>query len=196
VPLRPAAGLQRTRRFASQSRPACRAPAGRWRVSTVFSIRSGSLARWASGKEIRRPRRATLGRSFCECHPAARRKTRVGSLLAPQHKPGAQVDNGYLMAVKPTAEPQHGLTSHCSLLARCCLWADRSAARAARLTPASHLLTSNACGFWQRAQRRETTIAAARLEVAFRPRRFLALPCRRQLAGIHGRPVPAWRGSW
>jgi hypothetical protein len=35
----------------------------------------------------------------------------VGSLLAPQHKPGAQVDNGYLMAVKPTAEPQHGLTS-------------------------------------------------------------------------------------
>jgi len=46
---------------------------------------------------------------------------KTGSQYAPQHTPGAHVDDGYLMAVKPTAEPQHGLTSHCSLLARCCL---------------------------------------------------------------------------
>jgi hypothetical protein len=82
------------------------------------------------------------------------------------------------MAVKTNCRAAAGLTSHCSLLARCCLWACRSAARAARLTPESHASDSNACGVWQRRQERETTIADPP-QSRLRPGRFLAGATRR-----------------
>jgi hypothetical protein len=54
-------------------------------------------------------------RSLGERQAGLRGLEQAGSQYAPQHTPGAHADDGYLLAVKPTAEPQHGLTSHSSL---------------------------------------------------------------------------------
>jgi hypothetical protein len=85
-------------------------------------LRGLSLRRSTLDSRRRSARGRGGGASTSQGHPHTifralppSRRTKVGSLPAPQHKPGAQVDNGYLMAVKPTAEPQHGLTSHCPL---------------------------------------------------------------------------------
>jgi hypothetical protein len=147
-----------SRRGASPASPAARHPSAlsldgnaTWLLPAVTPGRpepcGGSaidcVRRPCPGEGASTSRTATRPRSWGECYPRRAAYNKVGSLLAPQHKPGAQVDNGYPMAVTPTAEPQHGLNP-IVLFWLGVVYERPISARAARLTPVSHASTSNA----------------------------------------------------